>query len=62
MKLKTLIQYQAAFNTMKIAEKVCRQLTPEEYVACVSAKSMFDFELDIAMRGDEVAVTNTEAS
>ncbi len=45
MKLKTLLEYQRCYNILRDAETDRRQLTSNEFMAALKAKSVFDYEL-----------------
>ena len=62
MKLKTLIEYQRCFKILRNAEKTSTPLSGEDYVACLSASSIFDFWLERHLETlPAVEVTGEEA-
>jgi hypothetical protein len=55
MKLKTLLDYQKAFDLMRDAEG--RPLTSPEFMACLRAKSLLDAELAEPIKDTELETT-----
>ena len=49
MKLKTLIEVQQCFNLLRAAEKSMKPMSGADYVRCLSAQSIFDFELALIL-------------
>ena len=45
MRLKTLIEVQACFALLRAAEKAIKPLSGEDYVRCLSAQTIFEYEL-----------------
>lgn len=49
MKLKDLIEVRECFALLRAAEKECKPLSGANYVRCLSAQTIFEFQLGLIL-------------
>lgn len=56
MMLKTLLEYQRCYELLRDCENAHARLRPDQYMECLRAKAMFDYELSNITKNIDVMV------
>jgi len=62
MKLKTLIEVRECFALLREAEKNHQPLSGEDYVRCLSAQTIFEFQLGLVLNNLPAVEVEGEAA
>jgi len=56
MKLQTLLEVQRCFDLLRRAESTREPLASADYIACVRAAGLFDYELAFSLKDHDILI------